>query len=191
MERRILEHDEALAPAPASLAPRSPPNRASGPVAPAARPRLSRRAWRWAIAAAIVTAVALVATLLSVPERRASLAVATDTNMLVAITGRSGHATERIQLPDQPGAIALAGGAAWVASPNAGALLEVDQELGVVVDRIPLEGEPGSLVSGAGALWVSSTLGATVERIDPATATVVWTTQIGQDGLRGYGVRGR
>ena len=182
LERRILEHDEALAPAPPSPVPRSPPPRASGPVVPAAGPRPSRRAWRWAVAAAIVTAVVLVATLLSVPGRRASLDVATDTNMLVAITGTPGHATERMQLPDQPGAIAVAGGAAWVASPNAGALLEVDQEQGVVVDRIPIEGEPGSLVSGGGALWVSSTLGATVDRIDPVTATVAWTTQLAETG---------
>ena len=112
--------------------------------------------------------------------------------MLVAITGRPGHATERIQLPDQPGAIATAGGAVWVASPSAGALVEVDQEQGVVVDRIPLEGEPGSLVSGGGALWVSSTLGATVERIDPATATVVWTTQLAKTGsvAMAYGAAG-
>jgi YVTN family beta-propeller protein len=177
LEQRILQHDEALAPGPSSAPPR-PPSRA----VPVSGPRPGRQPWMVAGPAAVITAVALVVTLLSLPGHRAALAVTSDANLLVFIANRSGHPTERAQLPAQPGAMAVAGGDVWVASPSAGAVLEVDQEQGTVVDRIPVEGEPGSLVSGGGALWVSSTLGATVDRIDPATATVTWTTQLAESG---------
>jgi YVTN family beta-propeller protein len=177
LEQRILRHDEALAPALPS-----PPPSALGRAVPVAEARPRRRAWKWSAAASVITAAALVAALLAVPGHRAALAVASDANMLVAIASRSDHPTERVQLPAQPGAMAVAGGDMWVASPPAGAVLEVDPKQGTVVDRIPVEGEPGSLVSGGGALWVASTLGATVERIDPATATVTWTAQIAETG---------
>ena len=176
LEQRILGHDEALVPAPSSRP------KAQSRAVPVVERRRRHRAWKWAVSAGTITAVALVAALLWVPGQRAILAVAGDANMLVAIASRSDHPTESVQLPAEPGAIAVAGGDVWVASPSAGAVLEVDQDQGTVVDRIPVEGEPGSLVSGGGALWVSSTLGATVERIDPATATVTWTAQLAQTG---------
>ena len=70
----------------------------------------------------------------------------------------------------------------WVASPSGGAVLQVDQEQGVVVDRIPVNGQPGSLVSGGGALWLASTMGATAERIDPASSTITWTAELAETG---------
>ena len=102
--------------------------------------------------------------------------------MLEAIGVRSGDATNRVVLPAQPGAIAVAGGSLWVASPNGAAVFQVDPAEGAVINRIPLDGEPGSIVSGGSAVFVASTLGATVERIDPETGTVTWASALAETG---------
>jgi YVTN family beta-propeller protein len=129
-----------------------------------------------------LVAVALLAGLFSTLGRGASLGAVTEGNVLVAIGTRSDIPTVHIELPAQPGAIAVAGGSVWVASPNGAAVLQVGPAQAAVIDRIPLGGEPGSLVSGGSAVFVASTMGATVERIDPGSGTVTWTTQLAETG---------
>jgi len=76
--------------------------------------------------------------------------------------------------------MAEAAGYVWVASPNGGAVFQVDPTKETVIDTIPVGGEPGSLVTGGGALYIASTIGATVERIDPVSSTVTWTAHLEQ-----------
>jgi DNA-binding beta-propeller fold protein YncE len=73
------------------------------------------------------------------------------------------------------GSIAVAGGAAWVASPGLDRLLRVDLATKAVV-RIAT-GPAGDLPSGVavtpGAVWVSNHHGGTVSRVDPETLRLV------------------
>jgi YVTN family beta-propeller protein len=177
LEQRILEHDEALTPAPHPPTPRT-----SSPATSSAERQSNHRTWAWAVPAAGLVAVALVAALLPTFGRGASLAAATEANVLVAINTRSDLPVTHMELPAPPGAVATAGGSVWVASPSGGAVLQVDQEKAMVVDRIPVGGQPGSLVSGGGALWVAGTMGATAERIDPASSTVTWIAVLTETG---------
>ena len=126
---------------------------------------------------------ALVAGFVAISGRAASLAVATDANILVAINARSNLAVEptcssrpaRGGRRGRPVPFGLPARAAVPCSRST-------RHEGTVVDRIPVGGEPGSLVSGGGALWVAGTMGATVERIDPGSATVTWTAHLAETG---------
>lgn len=157
------------------------PGPAAG-AAPASGGRRRGQPVKWAALAAVACAIAVVATVMATVGPGTAPAVALDANVLEAIGARPGQPAERVVLPVQPGAIAVAGGSVWVASPNGAAVLQVGQAQSAVIDRIPLGGEPGSVVSGGGAVFVASTMGATVERIDPATGTVTWTSQLAETG---------
>jgi YVTN family beta-propeller protein len=145
-------------------------------------PPLRRQPVKWAVLVAVAGALAVAATVVATVGPKTAPAVAADVNMLEAIGARSGDATDRVVLPAQPGAIAVAGGSVWVASPNGAAVLQVGPAQAAVIDRIPSGGEPGSIVSGGSAVFVASTMGATVERIDPDSGAVTWTTQLAETG---------
>ena len=174
LEQRILQHDEQLVP---RLPPVVPEPATADPAGPSRHP--GRQQTRWALPAAVLLVMAVVATVWATSPQ-ASPAGAIPANELVAIGDRSGEPMSRIALPAQPGAMAVADGSVWVASPSGGAVLQVDPAKDTVVDTIPVGGEPGSLVTGGGALWVASTIGATVERIDPGSGTVTWTAHLHQ-----------
>jgi YVTN family beta-propeller protein len=139
-----------------------------------------RRPVKWAVLVAVACAVTALATVVATVGVKTAPAVALDANMLEAIGTNS--ATDRVVLPAQPGAIAVARGSVWVASPNGAAVFQVGPAQAAVIDRIPLSGEPGSIVSGGSAVFVASTMGATVERIDPDSGTVTWTSKLAETG---------
>jgi len=204
LEQRILEHDPTLAPSPrplgqaAELEPPSPsPPLAmkglppEGDLALALAPRAAgpggaerrgRAPVKWAVPAAVGCAAAVVATFVAIIVPKPAPAVAVDANLLEAIGVRPVDAKDRVLLPAQPSAVAVAGGSVWVASPDGGAVFQVDPAEDAVIDRIAVDGEPGSIVSGGNAVFVASTLGATVERIDPGTSTVTWASQLAETG---------
>ena len=189
LEQRILDHDEAFGPRPGL--PR--PALASGPLAPGCtgcRACPGRRAWRWAVAALIVIALVLVATLLSVPGRRASLQWLTPTCWSPS-PARPGHATERIQLSDQPGAFATSRRCRLGRQPQR---------------RCPARGRPGTGSGGRPhpARGLTGELGERRRRSvglqypgrhsredRPRHRHGRLYNSTGQDGLRGHGLRGR
>jgi YVTN family beta-propeller protein len=159
----------------------TPGPRVAGP-GPSSAGRLRRQPVKWAALVAVACAIAAIATVVATIGPKTLPAVGVGVNVLEAIAARSGDATDRVVLPAQPGAIAVAGRAVWVASPNGATVFQVDPAQAAVIDRIPLGGEPGSLVSGGSAVFVASTMGATVERIDPESGTVTWTSQLAESG---------
>jgi len=156
-----------------------PPVADPGPGNAGRPPRLRVK---WAVLAGVACTAAVVATVLATIGPKAAPATVADANVLEAIGARSGDVTNRVVLPAQPGALAVAGGSLWVASPEGAAVFQVDPAEGAVTDRIPLGGEPGSIVSGGNAVFVASTLGARVERIDPRTGTVTWASELAETG---------
>ncbi len=120
LEQRILQHDDQLAPCAPPLVPEPTMADAAG------RSRPGGRRARWAVPAAVILVIALIATVWSQAATKASPAVAIAANELVAIGGRSGEPTSRIALPAQPGATVEADGSVWVASPSGGAVYRVD-----------------------------------------------------------------
>jgi YVTN family beta-propeller protein len=87
-----------------------------------------------------------------------------------------------VALSDGPAAMAASGGSLWLAEPNAGAVVRVDQSSRQAVERVPVGGSPGALTIGGGAVWVSGVPGDTVTRIDPMTDAV--TQNVGLGGAR-------
>ena len=193
LERAVLRQAPELdAPSPsAPLAVKEPPSATDvqarpGPLVSGRGPGntgdLRRRPVKWAVLAAVACAITVTATVAATVGPKTAPAVAAGVNVLEAIGASSGDATDRVVLPAQPGAIAVAAGSVWVASPNGAAVFQVGPAQGAVIDRIPSGGEPGSIISGGGAVFVASTMGATVERIDPDSGTVTWTSQLAQTG---------
>jgi YVTN family beta-propeller protein len=159
----------------------APGPRVGGP-GPGSGGRRRRPPVKWAVLVAVAGALTVAATVVATIGPKTAPAVAVDVNVLEAIGASSGDATDRVVLPAQPGAIAVAGGSVWMASPNGAAVLQVGPAQAAVIDRIPSGGEPGSIVNGGSAVFVASTMGATVERIDPGSGTVTWTSQLAETG---------
>lgn len=153
LERRILAHDPSL-------------RAGSSPAHP--RRRARRRTWIVLAAASIAAAAvaaAVVSTSGSSGEQRARPA---NSDTLTELGGGV-----RTALPAAPSAAATGAGSIWLAEPDAGAVIRVDERSGGVVGRIPVGGSPGTIAFGAGAAWVASVPGDRVQRIDPATDAVV------------------
>ena len=191
LEQLVLNHDETLGPTPPlavtglpspSPIQASPGASVAAPPGPDSSGRLRSKPVKLAVLAAVAGALTVAATVVATVGPKTAPAVAVNVNVLEAIGARSGHAGDRVVLPAQPGAVAVARGSVWVASPNGTAVFQVGPAQAAVIDRIPLGGEPGSIVSGGGAVFVASTVGGTVERIDPESGTVTWTSQLAETG---------
>jgi YVTN family beta-propeller protein len=84
-------------------------------------------------------------------------------------------------------AIALVGGAVYVATRPPPSLPAVDANSAGVIDpvsgrivaEVPLATGPGSIAYGDGAIWVTNATDGTVVRIDPARRAVVQTIEVG------------
>ncbi len=164
LERAVLRQAPELdAPSPSpplgvrGLASATDAQASSGSVAsergPARTGAPSRRPVKWAVPAAVACAITVAATMAATVGPKTAPAVAAGVNVLEAIGASSGNATDRVVLPAQPGAIAVAGGSVWVASPNGSAVFQVGPAEAAVTDRVPSGGEPGSIVSGGSAVY--------------------------------------
>jgi DNA-binding beta-propeller fold protein YncE/predicted Ser/Thr protein kinase len=97
---------------------------------------------------------------------------------------------ERIAVGGRPGAIALAGGRAWVADEAGGGVTAINaQGPRVYKRRIAPQAPPLRLAAGAGGLWVSSAASATIRRIDLGDAVAGPTIAVGR-GPSGITVAG-
>jgi YVTN family beta-propeller protein len=156
LERRILAHDTALAPATTA-------RQAAGPR------RLSRRSFAVAALALAVVGVSVAAGVdLGTGTTRASSASAA----LTGVSEFDSHLSRligRTPRRDWPAALAADHSSLWLAEPNASEVVRIDRGTRRVIDTIPVSGTPALLAVGGDAAWVANASGGTLTRIDPAT----------------------
>jgi peptide/nickel transport system substrate-binding protein len=163
LERRILEHDPGLLPVSREV------------VTPTQR---TTRLAALGVAAALAC-IAAAAAVVFVLDRGDSPALAkTSSSTLVEISSSAKVLGRPAALPDAPAAAATGAGSVWLAEPDTGEVVRVDESSGNV-ERIPVGGSPGAIAFGGGAAWVVSVGGSTVYRIDPATDTVSGSVPLG------------
>jgi ABC-type transport system substrate-binding protein/DNA-binding SARP family transcriptional activator len=183
LERQILDHDPALAGT--SLAPtrRAVKRRRRR----AASSRRGRVAFVAAAVGVAVVAAAAVIELGAGGTRTASAARSAST--LVQLVGGAGSASSATVLPEAPAAAAVGDGSVWLAEPNLGEVVRVDEATRRIVETIPVGAGPGAIVYGGGAVWVASVPGGSVLRIDPATDRITRRIPLGtaQVGALAYG----
>jgi peptide/nickel transport system substrate-binding protein len=164
LQRRILDHDPALAAAARVGAP-------------------ARRERRWPQPGRLVTASAAVAAviasvgiwvILGTGGTGASNDVATSSKLV-----RLGSGAHAVQLDSAPAALAAGDGSIWLAEPNEGRVTRVDLETGSASDRVPIGGTPSAIAIGGGSVWAASVPGETLTRIDPASGTVTERIDLG------------
>jgi YVTN family beta-propeller protein len=86
-----------------------------------------------------------------------------------------------------PVGIAGSGGAVWVTSTEANALVRIDPATNRVVATVPVGRQPNAVATSGTSVWVASFLDRTLTRIDAQTTTVVGSVRIdgGPSGLAG------
>ena len=92
---------------------------------------------------------------------------------------RTGRVRARASVPSSSvGGLAVGAGSAWVTSPFDGTLWRISGRR-PAVGAIDLERGVSDVVVGAGAVWVANPLAGTVAKLDPRTATVERTIDVG------------
>ena len=163
LERRILQHDPALA------------------VSSARSSRGKRRRWPVAVAlgAMAIAAAAALGVVLGIGQTTASRTLAQNGDTLVSVDAHSGRIRPGIALGGGTTAMKAAGGSVWLADPSDDTISRVNAATATVVDRIPVGGGPGDVTVGGGSVWVTSTAAGTVSRIDPQTGAITQTIHLG------------
>lgn len=67
----------------------------------------------------------------------------------------------------------------WVVSTDADSVHQIDLETGEVLSTLTIEGFPTDVVAAFGAVWVADASGGGIIRIDPATAEITDTYEVG------------
>lgn len=98
-------------------------------------------------------------------------------NELLAIEPQTRQVARRLTVGNDPVAVAVDFGAAWVASAGNGTVTRVPL-VGTKLETIELDYQPSAIATGAGYVWVVSTRGKTVIRIDPKTRQVTKTIRL-------------
>jgi DNA-binding SARP family transcriptional activator/ABC-type branched-subunit amino acid transport system substrate-binding protein len=162
LERAILAHDPALAPAPAPAEART---RADDLASTAPRPRrwllpafLTRYRLALVAGGAVVLGAAVIAALSQLgggsPRVRSASAGLLAPDTVGRIDPRTGAIRARIAVPGGPARLALAGDEPWVASDRARTVSTIDagkRAVSAVVGRLSF---PTDLALGNGAAWV-------------------------------------
>ena len=161
LQRRILEQDDSLQ--------LQVPVVAAAPAASTRRIRI-RLIGVGAALACLVGAVVIGTEIKTGGSRSGETNPQSD--RLVAVRGDSVDPTVNTALPDAPSAAVAAAGSIWLAEPNAGALVRVDEATQQVIERIPDGSNAGAVAYGGGAVWVAGVPGENVLRVDPGTDTV-------------------
>jgi peptide/nickel transport system substrate-binding protein len=165
LERRILEQDPVLG---AAIA--------SPPVAPPRRIRRGRVA-AIGVALAAVAASAVAGVELGTGGSGASTARESTTGVF-AISGKSSVAAGA-SLASAPVAMAPYAQSIWLAEPDAGAVVRIDDATRQVSETIAVGGSPSALAVGGRSVWVASVAGDTIDRIDPTTERVTQRIRLG------------
>ena len=167
LERQILEHDPALAPAISEAHP---------VVATRSRRRL------WAIAAAALLLVVLGA---GVAIARAMQDdAATDSAGAAALDPETGEILESVALGTAPGTVAIGEGSVWVLDADDKTVSQIDPESREVVRTFSTSSTPTDIAVGAGAVWIGNAgdkdglLPQSVSRLDPESGLVIATIDL-------------
>src|SRR5438552_363999 len=91
----------------------------------------------------------------------------------------SRQVVERIPLGGSPSALALGGGAVWVANSLDSTVSKIDPSLGRVAATIPVGSDPVALAVSGRWVSVANEFSSTVSRIDAHRGLVVQTTVLG------------
>ena len=102
---------------------------------------------------------------------------------LLQIDPESGSVRRATDVGAGVSALAVTGGAVWVANPLTGIVSRVDPERGVVTGTFTLgsDDEPVALAVGAGGVWVANRRARTVARIDPERTVGTEEYRLGHD----------
>jgi len=106
--------------------------------------------------------------------------VALDDGRLVLVDRRTRSVERTLELGRSASAVAVGGGAVWIADAVDGTVSRVLSRPLQFVARIEVGRAPGGLAFGAGSVWVANRADGTVSRIDPRTNTVTATIRIGR-----------
>jgi YVTN family beta-propeller protein len=106
--------------------------------------------------------------------------VALDDGRLVLVDRRTRSVERTLELGRSASAVAVGGGAVWIADDEDGTVSRVLSRPLQFVARIEVGRAPGGLAFGAGSVWVANRADGTVSRIDPRTNTVTATIRIGR-----------
>ena len=105
-----------------------------------------------------------------------------DTDRLVATNTVSKRVFRTEVVGNDPVAVAIGFGAAWVANAGNGSITRVPLA-GDKIETIGLNDEPSAIAAGAGYVWVLSKRSRKVIRIDPATKQVTKTVRLANPPL--------
>lgn len=138
------------------------------PFAPPAPP--SPRTRRpWALIAAIVVVLALVAISIPLLTSGDDAGVDIGTNSVARMDADDGSVQLTGDLGQRPGASAIGFGSLWVAQPDRGVVARMALDTGSVTDTIRVGNAPSGVAVGEGAVWVTNAGEGSVSRIDPDT----------------------
>jgi YVTN family beta-propeller protein len=86
---------------------------------------------------------------------------------------------QTIAVNSTPSAIAVGGGAVWVANNFSGTVSRVDPAADHVVQTIQVGNGPSGIAVGDGAVWVANSNGGTLSKLDAVSGLVVKTIPLG------------
>jgi len=124
----------------------------------------------------------------TLPVGNGPTAVATDGRRYVWVSNTTDHTVSRVDIRTgksvdyaagaDPAGIAIAHGRIWVASKTGNQVLELSRA-GGILKEINVGEAPAAVAVGVDAVWVANSLAATVQKIDPRSATVVGAVEVG------------
>jgi YVTN family beta-propeller protein len=168
LERQILEQDAAL-----------------GAAIPSPSAAPARRVRRGRIAAIGVALVAVAASAIAGVElgTGGSSASALGRSRTGVVEIRSNAPVAGASLNDAPAAMAADAHSIWLAEPDAGAVVQIDETTRQRIETIAVGGSPAVLAVGGGSIWVASVPGETIERIDPTIDKVTQRIHVRNGGV--------
>ena len=134
------------------------------PFAPAP-PASPKKPKRWALVAAIVVGLALIAVSIPLLTSGGGGGVDIGANSVARMDPADGTVELAEELGQRPGASAVGLGSLWVAQPDRGVVARIDLDSGSVSDTIPVGTSPAGVAVGEGSVWVTNAVDGSVDRI--------------------------
>ena len=171
LQRRILDHDPALA------APE-----------PARPPRIARRS-RVPLLAAVLGAIVLAVATTAAVQRGLEGDAETGSAGAAALDPETGEILDSVALGTAPGTVAIGEGSVWVLDADDKTISQIDPESREVVRTFSTSSTPTDIAVGAGAVWVGNANDAgggeefpvSVSRIDASSGLVTETIELPPD----------
>jgi peptide/nickel transport system substrate-binding protein len=167
LERAVLRHDPALAPAASAEAAS---DGSAGAVEPP--PARSRRRL-WPVSAGVAVAAAIVLAVLASTRDDKAQALRVPANGIGVV--EDGKIVAAGALGKSPSDVAAGAASLWVTSRDEQTVSRVDPETGEVRQTIHVSSGATAVAADERGVWVANSLAGTVSRVDPRTDTVVQT----------------